>query len=140
MTNKTLINLSNHPSARWSESQKQGWDKIIDIPFPQVSSTATTEDIQVLATEIFKNFVKENYRGAAKSPLASRDVLFRFLKDYAFHVAGEFTLFYYLVELLKTYRSEVVIATTERRTIEKVKEDGTVEKTTVFEFVRWRSI
>lgn len=31
-----LINLSNHPSKGWNDQQKFGFEKIIDIPFPEI--------------------------------------------------------------------------------------------------------
>lgn len=31
-----LVNLSNHPSERWSDQQKFGFDQIVDIPFPEI--------------------------------------------------------------------------------------------------------
>jgi len=31
-----LVNLSNHPSDKWSDLQKSGWGAIIDIPFPEI--------------------------------------------------------------------------------------------------------
>ena len=31
-----LVNISNHPSSGWSEEQKEGWESIIDIPFPSI--------------------------------------------------------------------------------------------------------
>lgn len=34
---KLLLNLSNFRSTNWTEEQKQGWDKIIDIKFPTIN-------------------------------------------------------------------------------------------------------
>ncbi|WP_340691061.1 hypothetical protein [Hydrogenobacter thermophilus] len=42
---KVLINHTNHPSARWEEKQKEGWDRIIDIPFPEVQPELSTEEV-----------------------------------------------------------------------------------------------
>ncbi len=33
---KVLINHSNHPHSGWGDKQKEGWDKIVDIPFPNI--------------------------------------------------------------------------------------------------------
>jgi len=40
-----LINHTNHPSSKWSEKQKEGFDKIIDLPFPNISPTASDNEV-----------------------------------------------------------------------------------------------
>jgi CRISPR-associated protein Csx16 len=115
-----FVNLSNHPSACWSEAQKGAAlrlaPEIRDWPFPPVPPEAEAAEIADLAEQ---------------TAAALADAL-----PGATHVMvqGEFTLAHALVRRLQQ-RGLVCIAATTRR---QVLEDRGAVKTTRFEFVRFR--
>lgn len=120
-----FINLSNHPSSKWSSAQLESAfaltsdNRIQDIPFPAVPPTATTSDILAIADGLHHT-VMEN-------------------KPEVIMISGEFTLAYTLIELcLRAGGIKVVAACSDRRTQEVVNSDGTTTKTTVFEFIQFR--
>lgn len=51
---KILINHSNHPSEKWNVRQKEGWDKIIDLLFPNIDPGIDTDEVGKIALENFK--------------------------------------------------------------------------------------
>lgn len=115
-----LINVSNHPSTVWSESQLQAANKygpVKDIPFPTVSPDTTHEQVVTMANELSQKIVSE----------------FSNQID-AVHVMGEFTLCYALVSLFKKANITCVASTTERNVT--CNPDGT--KTSTFCFVQFR--
>ncbi len=120
-----FINLSNHSVAKWGEAQKKAAHAIDeeraihDLPFPNVSPTASTEDIAKMADELVDKLVK----------MEATVVL----------VQGEMTLTYAIVSRLQETGITAVAACTERKSVEKLQEDGSVLKTSVFEFVQFRS-
>lgn len=125
---KNLLVISNHTPEKWGESQRTGWDKIEYLPFPNVSANATSFDVVNIATDIcgkigefYKYCDEQNVEGFVT-------------------IQGEFSLCKAVFDALHGENIRWIFPTTERRTIEKVKEDGTVEKTAVFEFVQWREM
>lgn len=119
-----FINLSNHPSSKWSKMQLEAAmeltsdNRIQDIPFPAVPATATTSDVLAIAD------------GLHHTVMAN--------KPEAIMVAGEFTLAYTMIEICLRAGIKVVAACSDRCTKETVNEDGTVTKTVNFEFVQFR--
>jgi hypothetical protein len=132
---KVLVNCSNHPSSKWSEDQKYGWDIIIDVPFPEVSPYLDTNDqkyqdiIIMLKDAIIKAF--------ANAPVPAGVDFQEYLM-----LQGEFSVCYNLFKIRNIAFPNVtfVVPTTERVVEEIVKEDGTVEKKTQFKFIKWRMI
>lgn len=121
-----MINVTNHPSSRWSEYQRReakawGWDVLTDIPFPVVPPTATTEEVQQLAMGLAAAIVTNG--------------------DTAVHLMGESGLVFTTLSLLREKADYIVCihSTTDRKVVEKVEENGTVTKTAVFEFVQFRA-
>lgn len=117
-----LINLSNHPSANWSEEQKnaaeQQFGQIVDIPFPQVDPYASEEVIAAMADE-YCQLVLETVSGQS---------------TIAVHLMGEMTLTFALLQRLQSQGISCVASTTMRETIEFP--DG--RKESVFKFVKFR--
>ena len=117
-----LINHTNHPSSKWSEAQKAGFEKIIDVPFPNIDPNWTMKEVENLVSitlNVFKQLQDE-------------------YGVVGICIQGEFSYCYDLFkELLDNYYyfTEILIPTTERRVIE----DGDT-KTVTFEFVKWRSL
>ena len=131
MTN-ILINLSNHPSSKWSESQKEGWDEIIDISFPNIPAEYSEMQVLDLVTEFSAKLGElANEVEKKNSPLN-------------LCLMGEFSFCYLLKEVLEDNLEGDVwhffIPTTERKVVEKQNPDGTTVKTSEFSFVRWRKL
>ncbi len=122
---KLLINLSNHNSQSWSEKQKSGWDKIIDVQFPTIDPNVSINDVSKIVQDYF---VKVN------------DIISKLDSEYDVYLnlQGEFS-FCYLFLLYYYPCFKFVIPTTERKVIE-VKDGDKVVKQSVFEFVQWREI
>lgn len=113
-----FLNLSNHASSQWSEEQLKGahafHPQIVDMPFPHVSPTADTAEVEKISISIIQEIKK--------------------LKPVAVHLMGEFTLTFQLAWCLKSEGIPVMASTTQRNVTNNP--DGT--KTTRFTFVRFR--
>jgi len=118
--NRVFINFSNHPSAKWSQSQleKAGeYGEVIDVPFPNVDPDGDEEYIEKLAGECVER-IDEAAKG--REPIV--------------HVMGEMTLIFSLVKKLCAKGMVCVSSTTQRLVVENP--DGS--KTATFSFVRFR--
>jgi hypothetical protein len=115
-----LVNLSNHPSACWSDDQREAALKLApeirDLPFPSVPPEVDTHEINARADEVVA-------RLTAEAPGATHAM-----------VQGEFTLVHALVGKLQDIGIVCVAATTRREVVEQF--GGS--KTTRFNFVRFR--
>lgn len=115
-----FVNLSNHPSACWSEGQRNAALRLArevrDLPFPAVPPEAGIDEINALANELVGRLQKE-------MPGTTHAM-----------VQGEFTLAYALVRRLQQMGIVCLAATTRR---EVVEQSGGA-KTTRFDFVRLR--
>jgi len=126
---KHLLVISNHAPEKWSDKQKEGWDKIEFHPFPNVPADASTEQIILnYATpicqkigEFYTNCDNENAIGYVS-------------------IQGEFSLCKAVFDALHGEDVEFVFPTTERRVVETQNADGTTTKTAIFEFVQWRKM
>lgn len=116
-----LINLSNHPSDKWSEAQtaaaNEQFGEIVDLPFPQIEPDATPDDI----TKIAQDYLNRVHQKA--NP-----------ETTAIHIMGEMTLTYQLVGMLKDAGYRCYASTTVREVYEQ--EPG--KKTVIFQFVNFR--
>ena len=120
-----LINLSNHPSSKWSEEQvkaaKNTYSAIVDLVFPVIYPTADLNEIIQTAVKYFidiKNILAENNS-----------------ENNAVHIMGEFTFTFNLLEMLKINNISAVASTTSR----KVYEDEKGNKISKFNFIRFRN-
>lgn len=113
-----LLNLSNHPSSTWPDNQKKAaieqYESIEDLAFPQIDPQADEDGIEKLV---------EGY-----------ELKIRKINPMAVHIMGEMTFTFRLVNRLKSIGIPCMASTTNRKVTEK---DGV--KTSVFEFVRFRS-
>lgn len=115
-----FINLSNHPSDKWTEEQRKAaeqYGEITDLPFPAVNSAADGEEINKLVEE---NFDKIKSLAEGKSATV--------------HLMGEMTFTYALVRRLKDAGIRCVASTTDR----VVTDNGDGTRMTQFHFVRFR--
>ena len=116
-----FINFSNHCSDNWGADQIEAasrWGRIIDIPFPDVPADADEEDIQRIAYQCVNEISN--------------------LNPEAVLCQGEFTLAFAVVEMLKRRGITVVAACSNRKVVESFLEDGTCQKESFFEFIRFR--
>lgn len=121
MGKKVFINCSNHPSEMWSAEQKkeaETYGEIVDIPFPEVNPSWTTEQVHALADRICEKIARYN--------------------TAAVMCQGEFTLTYAIVSRLKEKGVTAVAACSRRRTEETINEDGSIQKKALYSFERFR--
>lgn len=119
--NHTFVNLTNHPSARWSEAQREAalaYGPILDLPFPAVPETAELGSVTKLAVLYFRKL------RAIEGPVVL--------------IQGEAVFSYTLVRLLEQARIPALAAVSARRVRETVLPDGSVQKTAVFVFAGFR--
>jgi hypothetical protein len=120
-----LLNLSNHPSTKWGDKQRQtatkNYGNLQDMPFPNVPPAATSDDIKTLANGYVKQ-IRQLAKAEKNQP-------------FAVHIMGEMTLIFRIITLLKRSKIVCVASTSERNTAEH--EDGT--KTILFEFIQFRT-
>jgi len=126
-----FINISNHPSSRWSEAQLSaakalGCGDVWDIAFPNVPPGASPDEVTTLAFTTI---------GKCSDLLHSR-----WEEPRIFMVQGEFSLTYKITSLLHFVKEVVVVACSERKTVERQLEDGKTSKEAVFEFVQFRKV
>ena len=114
-----LINLSNHPSDKWSELQtaaaNEQFGEIVDLP--QIEPDATKADIAQIAQDYL---IRVDQLG---EPMTT-----------SIHIGGEMTLTYALVNLLQNLGYRCYASTSRRESIEI--EPG--KKTVIFQFVAFR--
>jgi CRISPR-associated Csx2 family protein len=93
-----LLNLSNHPSDRWSETQKstaiEQYEAITDLPFPNIDPGLSNSELDELVSEYFDKVM-------ATQPTAV-------------HLMGEMTFTHALVQKLKAAGIPCVASTSQR--------------------------
>ena len=113
-----LLNLSNHPSAKWTENQRQiakrQFAQIADLSFPNVDPFWDTPEIEQLAQKYLALILER--------------------KPEAVHIMGEFTLTFALVRLLQINGIRCIASTTERI----VNETNDGKREYIFKFIRFR--
>jgi hypothetical protein len=116
-----FFNISNHPSAKWTETQRTAaakFGEIVDVAFPNVDPEADHVAISEMAIALFETI--------APSP---GDVV---------HVMGESGFVVAFVSHAHGKKIACVHSTTKRVAVETRNPDGTVTKTATFEFVQFR--
>jgi hypothetical protein len=126
---KYLLVISNHAPEKWSEAQKQGWNKIEFYSFPNIPA-------DISSAEVIENFA---------TPICQKIGEFYSMCDEEgaegyVSIQGEFSLCKAVFDALHGEDIRWVFPTTERRVIETTNADGSTTKTSVFEFVQWREM
>ena len=115
-----LLNLSNHPSEKWSTQQRDAaiaqFGDIADFEFPAIDPNMTLFQIKQLADHVVKQVSEFQ------------------IPDLSVHVMGEFTFTFNILLLFSKHEIPCYASTT-MRTVE-VNPDGS--KTSVFRFVTFR--
>lgn len=123
-----LINLTNHPSDKWADDQKncaiELYGELKDLPFPMVPTSAGVPEVIVTADGIIDNILKIKEESSTA-------------ETFAVMAQGEFTLTYAVVNRLKSMGITVISAVSERIVMEQV-ENGEVRKTVIFRFAGFR--
>ena len=110
-----FLNLSNHPSSNWTESQlAAAGGKVVDLAFPQVDPDGDETYIEQLANDYYNKI----------NAMPNIETV---------HIMGEMNFTYSLVNKLKANGIKCVASTTKRETVE---ENGM--KISKFNFVRFR--
>lgn len=116
-----LINLSNHPSSKWSQSQTEEairvYGGILDLSFPAVDPSGDDLYIDQLSDE----YISRIFDMANGS-------------SFVVHIMGEMTFSFSVVRKLKQRNIQCVASTTERI----VKDYGDGRKEVHFSFVSFR--
>lgn len=114
-----FVNLSNHPSAAWSQEQleaAQAYGQVVDVPFPVVSPLANEQQLSALV---------DDYVGRVTELSPAPCVV---------HVMGEQTFCYGIVSRLTALGYTCVASTTER-VVTDLPDGSKISK---FCFVRYR--
>lgn len=118
-----LINLSNHPSDNWPQEQKKKaielYQKIVDIPFPEVDPNGEEKYIENLSSEYLNKILEIKNRTS---------------ETVVVHLMGELTFSFALLVKLKANGVRCVASTTQR----VVMDEGNGRVTKLFRFVRFR--
>ena len=118
---KVFINHTNHPSAKWSDEQKNAaetFGKIFDVPFPDVPPDIDTAAVHELALNKLQDILK--------------------LNPAAVLCQGEFNYTVAMAEELKRRGIPIMAATSDRVVSEVTEADGSTKRVSVFTFVRFR--
>ena len=94
------------------------WGEVVDYPFPNVPRNADDTEINQYAQDIVDEILK--------------------MQPSAVMCQGESTLTYAIVTKLLKNGISVLAACSERRAEEVLLEDGSVQKKTIFQFVKFR--
>ena len=108
-----FYNISNHPSARWSNEQKKAaGGQIQDIAFPNVPPNASLEEVEQMANQF-----------ATQVPTSAKVM-----------IAGEPTFSAALVKALQEKGCLCLVACSERNVVENEDKSKTVK----FHFIQFR--
>ncbi|MCR5530866.1 MAG: hypothetical protein K6F26_03345 [Lachnospiraceae bacterium] len=114
-----LINISNHPSSQWPLEQLQAardnYEVVVDIPFPQINPTSTSEQIDSLVEEYRDRIVNQKTK-----PIAL--------------VQGESIFTYRLICELKKCGIVCIAARSSRRVVESLDENKNPKRESIYIF------
>lgn len=124
-----MINLSNHPSSKWSEAQKNAallvdGCPVVDLAFPNIDPMVDEITVETLAVSYVEKIVE------LRVPHRHRFV----------HLMGEATFVAVLHQMLTAMDIAVCVSTTERKSVETLQPDGTTKKEVTFQFVKFRRL
>ena len=119
-----LVNLSNHPSTKWSVQQfeaAQVYGKVTDLPFPEVNPSGDEEYIRLLCDEYVKiidGFGRDDARN---------------ISAITVHIMGEMTFTFAMVSALQQKDISCIASTTQR-----ISSEANGVRTSEFQFVKFR--
>lgn len=92
---KHLLVISNHNPDKWSESQKEGWDKIEYIPFPEIPANASSIEAAKVANGL-KEKITDFYRRCVQEGA-----------EAYLNLQGEYTLSFMIYSMFKSRRDGI---------------------------------
>jgi hypothetical protein len=116
---KVFVNLSNHPSSDWTESQLKAaerYGEVIDLAFPTIQPDADEQAVSQIADQ-YVAMIRD----------ISKD------KSVTLHIMGEMTFVFKVVSQLNVLGITCVASTTER-----IAYETDAGKLSEFHFVRFR--
>lgn len=117
-----LINLSNHPFARWHDAQQKAalsaYEQVLDLQFPSVDPEASPEEIVSLARHYAEQCKDASNQG-----------------NIVVHVMGEMTFTHAFVRIMQLQHVTCIASTSKRKVT--VLPDG--DQKVSFNFVRFRT-
>ena len=116
-----FINFSNHPTSNWSKEQLEAalaYGEVVDCAFPAVNS-AWDEAMMRREIDAYTEKMLE-------------------MKPDAVMCQGEFVLTFGVVRILMEHGIKCLSACTDRVSEENIRPDGSVEKVSVFKFIKFR--
>jgi hypothetical protein len=136
--NTLFVNLTNHPSAQWGVAQTEavkalGFDVIVDCPAGITSPTASGLEVSRQAQDLLSEAraLAEKVMGREHADIS----------NVGYAIGGEMSMTVALAyQITNHLYCNAYVATTDRKSVEKVAADGTVTKTSIFEFVQWRPL
>jgi len=140
-----LLNLSNHPKAKWDERQlaaaAREFGAVEDMPFPQIDPNASLDDVARIAHEYAEKCeqvlkARSDELNALSDPSGSGTESRTTNTPNAIHLMGEFTFTYQFVKEMEK-RGILCVASTTERIVTEDTQDPT-KKTTIFRFVQFR--
>jgi len=134
--NKYLFVISNHPVNKWDEKQKNGWEDITHIPFPNIPPNWSRNEVRELAYQYAKVLSAHIKDKTGEKIVFSDGKIYgtkskKVYDNIYISIQGEFT---FTMEMFKLLKVDFIFPTTERKTIEIDNKT----KRQIFEFVRWR--
>jgi len=125
-----LINLSNHPSTKWSPEQlaaAQVFGKVVDLPFPDVDPSGGEAYIRSLCESYLQKIDHISRDGASTVSMTCP------VSEVTVHIMGEMTLTFALVNALQSRGTTCVASTTER-----IVTEANGVRTSAFHFRQFR--
>lgn len=123
-----FINISNHPSTRWSAEQRGNAEaiggEIRDFALPNIPPQATSKEVSHMAKAIAADAIGSVPVGETATAM----------------VAGPFGFCRQAVAELEAHGITCVEACSERSTSEQVLPDGSTRKVVTFQFVQFRKV
>lgn len=118
---KLLLNLTNHPSSLWDETQREAaleYGEVVDMPFPAVDEQSDEAYIEALAAE-YENKVLE----------------YTHEHQVTVHLMGELTFTFALLKRLQNHSINCIASTSKRIVKENIHDH---KREVTFQFARFR--
>ena len=119
-----LINISQIPCLQWDPLQRDAafreYGLVVDYRFPEVSASATKEDISTIAHEVVKDILQRN-------------------QEAVYLVKGELSLTIAIIDILRK-KGCVCVTPASERWVEEIQHGKHSQKRTRHRFVQFREV
>ncbi len=124
---RKLLAITNHNPEKWSQEQKEGWNDIEFLPFPNIPPEIDIDELIEKYTIPICGEIGKFYRKCEEEKAEGYVML-----------QGDFSLCKTVWDSLHGEDVNWIFPTTKRMAVEEVQEDGTTRINHIFKFVRWR--